>query len=899
DGELAAAREELDALRARFVKLGAPARAALFAALAHRRALAAAPAPAPEPVDPSRAAEDATQAKLQAQTLAAAQDKARALAAAKRAVTETVRQFEEAKAALHAIVAQHAQLEAELLRQETALASIHELALTWERKVKELVEGDHAVAAEAGYDELVAALAAQRDALDRALDRLDAPSEVTRPDEDDVDPMLAALRTSVEVSAQRITALEHKTRWESATASRDAIVAMNRARLRLLEVLGPERRSTLQGFGPEGRAQAGRELQQITLEIRFHIAALPRLVGDITDAYRARPLDTAKSLLLLFALVGAFRWWRRRAPRLLARTQVRPTTRVAISRAQQVTITALWYLARIRGPIEWLALLWGLSRLFPLVAALPELQLLGNVLRWALLGTLAIRVLDAIVARQAVLENNDDDTEALRYRSFRVVSGTIVGLGLVLSLSDASVGEGALYAWVWRTCWLFAIAVVLVLLGWWKAPIFARLEKRGDQGRIPRWVVAHEQGIVSFLAMVVGATWLLASGIGRWLVARASALKTTRRVLAYLFRREVERQAAARAGDAVAFAPLDRATRDALEPDRPAAALVETVMHDEVTGLQVLAREHHNRVVAVIGERGLGKTTFLRRVAAGMDLAEVCWIACEPGGFEGFLAATARALGRTELDEGGLCAALQARRPALVIVDDAQLMVRPMIGGLVDLDRAMAFALRVAGETTWVLSISKYAWHFLRLARSDRSLFDRVIELERWNEEQLSELTRARARAAHLEPHFDELVVPRQVDASPYKTEERAERDYHRMLWDYADGNPQIALQWWRESLFQRDDKIYVRLFKTPTLDATEAVPSGLRFVLRAVVQLDLARERDLIACTNLSPADVSDALRAGLARGLIEAVGDRYRIALPAFRSVILFLRRQHLLLP
>ncbi|MEP6864966.1 MAG: hypothetical protein ABJE66_30380 [Deltaproteobacteria bacterium] len=171
--------------------------------------------------------------------------------------------------------------------------------------------------------------------------------------------------------------------------------------------------------------------------------------------------------------------------------------------------------------MEWLVLLWSASQIAPLVAALPEFILLGNILQWALLGTLAIRVLDAIVARQAVLEDSNDDTEALRYRSFRVVSGTIVIVGLVLSLSQSSVGEGAIYAWVWRTCWVLAVPITLVLLSWWRTPIFGRLRSRGIQSRITRWVVANERGVVSFAATIVGATWLLANGVGRWLIARA------------------------------------------------------------------------------------------------------------------------------------------------------------------------------------------------------------------------------------------------------------------------------------------------------------------------------------------------------------------------------------------
>ncbi|MEO7729631.1 MAG: ATP-binding protein, partial [Kofleriaceae bacterium] len=589
--------------------------------------------------------------------------------------------------------------------------------------------------------------------------------------------------------------------------------------------------------------------------------------------------------------------WRSRAPRILTAMQVRPASRTAPSRLQRAMVPALWYLARARGPLEWLLLISLVDRLVPTAGGLPELQLVGFIVLWALLGTLAIRILDAVVARQAAREAVGDDTAWLRYRSLRAIASTIVCVGLVLSLTRASVGQAAIYAWVWRTCWLLAVPIVLVLLRWWRAPIFARLGARQDPRPIPRWVSAHERGLASFPATVIGAAWLLGGGVWRWLVSQASTLKATRRLLAYLFRRQVERHAAARDGD-VTFSPLAPLPHAALDPELP-SPIVASVMAERIDAMRALASEGRHRVIAVIGERGLGKTTFLRQVAAGLPAQDTCWIDGTPGGFDELVHGAALVLGATASDESALRAELTVRRPALIVLDDAHLLVRPMIGGLDDLDRVMQLAAQVGGRTTWILAISKYAWHFLRLARSDRAMFDRVVELERWSEEQLNELTRTRATAAHIAPRFDELVIPRQLDASPYETDERAERDYHRILWDYADGNPRMALHWWRESLFERDGNVFVRLFKAPPLDAGEPVPAGLRFVLRAIVQLDLAHERDLIACTNLGATDVNDALRAGLARGLIEPVGERHRIARGAFRAVILFLRRQHLLLP
>ncbi|MCA9698252.1 MAG: hypothetical protein KC431_12060, partial [Myxococcales bacterium] len=148
---------------------------------------------------------------------------------------------------------------------------------------------------------------------------------------------------------------------------------------------------------------------------------------------------------------------------------------------------------------------------------------------------------------------------------------------------------------------------------------------------------------------------------------------------------------------------------------------------------------------------------------------------------------------------------------------------------------------------------------------------------------------------------FDVATVG-ESDRRPSEAE-RAEQGYYRILWDYAKGNPAVALHFWRESLLltgagTEHARIKVRLFKEPSATALDAVEATLHFVLRAVVQLELARLEDLVACTQLPPADVADALRFALGRGWIAVVADdRYRVTWHWYRAIINMLRRQHLL--
>jgi len=149
-------------------------------------------------------------------------------------------------------------------------------------------------------------------------------------------------------------------------------------------------------------------------------------------------------------------------------------------------------------------------------------------------------------------------------------------------------------------------------------------------------------------------------------------------------------------------------------------------------------------------------------------------------------------------------------------------------------------------------------------------------------------------------PSFERLVVPRQVRTSPVSEEKRTKRDFYRILRDYSEGNPGVALQSWRDSLYRRPDgqTIYVRLFSGPTAGQLEDLPATFYFVLRTVVQLDLAVEEDLVSCTDLSPAEVADALRATRVHGYIDGNGHLFEIDLHWYSAIIRILRRKHLLL-
>ncbi|HET6418138.1 MAG TPA: ATP-binding protein [Polyangiales bacterium] len=847
-------------------------------------------------------------ASAEEQALAAARE--RALAEANLAQTETRRLIAERRARLLSVKEGQARYTDELAEKQVELAAALESALAWNRQVRELEDSvpegrSRGAEADRFYDALVHDLTQARQNLGSALDAVRSePSAVPllqAADSDRIpldidDGSLDELENELVGAASILQAEETKLRWDRAQTLSRAIVIMNESRLRLLDMLSEARRESLEGFGPEGIAQVKREVEQIILEARFDLLSLPREATERYEQLRSAPGPALAGFFQLFLLILGFRWWWKRADSTLEemrRTWLQKRPQTLVTRGVS---TFAWYLRRIRKPLEWLLFFAILARIIARAGQVADTKYLHIVIRWLAVGAFVVQLIDATASRQGF---STESLDKLRFRSLRLVGVSVVVVGLILSLTQTAVGKGAIYAWVASTFWFLAIPIGLILVFWWRETIFERAKAR-TASRFLQWVASRDHTVLMYPAAVLGGAYLLIEGIVGFFLRKISELAPLRRLLTYQMRRGVQKSTTAIPAER-GTEPLPPELLEALGSGPPTAAgLVTSYMSDRVHAMRALVRSDKRAVIAVVGERGLGKTTFLGRVTSDLEPDALCSVQCQPGGFPVLLAQFARAL---ELPEGSpeeqIIESLRQRAPRVISVDDAQRLVRPLIGGLEDFDHLTRFMRLVSPETRWLIAIGKPAWHYLRRARGDRSAFDQIVDLKPWEEPQLAALIEQRTREAGIDPSFERLVVPRQVQTVPMSDEERTKRDFYRILLDYSDGNPEVSLYWWRASLYRRppDDTVHVRLFQGPTATQLDDLPSNFYFVLRSVVQLELAIEKDVIACTDLSPAEVADALRAAWMRGYIEDRGGFYHVDIAWYRAITGILRRKHLL--
>jgi hypothetical protein len=840
-----------------------------------------------------------------------------ALESARTARTEALRLVSEEHARLLQVAQRQAEFEKSIVGRRAELARREESVLGWHRKVREAIDAaakhdSDGAEVDFLYESLRKELRAARDMLANALSDLHAESSVPAPGEDRLSGLPPdvpaeqprAKRKEVEAEYQRLAAREAELRQQAQRTLYDEVISLNRDRLALYPFLSSARRGQIVGFGPEGFDQAKAEGRQVLLVVRQHLQATGQFLAALRAPGGARA-DSALSATLV-----AFKWllplavfliWRRRAVGTLtawrdaAQEERRSHRSVTLSPAERL----IAFVMRVRNPLEWLLLLASVVWLLPAAAKNTlEVSLLTSVCGWTLGGAAVVDTIDALTAGgEGGSRKSRLVTAHVRLRSLRLIGRVVVAVELILSVSDQLVGRGTIYSWVLSTCWFAAIPVVLALAHWWHDIIHERLSQRRRKTATDNWVLAHAHGWRRLLAAIVGGAVLLGSGAYRFLRHWLSTFDFSRRVLAYLFRRDMSRRTAA--GIEYQRVPSDLFRN--LGPETPSRDIVASIADDALLSVTRRIAELGGGLFAIVGERGAGKTTLLQRLMK--DVRETRLIDCPLGGVSEFARALAEAgANPKELSLAAVAAALdQPGGAAALLIDDASRLIMPRMGGLDAFDEILGVARRHSTSCAWVFAFDEVVWRFFERARGARPLFDDVIKLQAWREEGIGRLLVSRTRAAGVSPTFRHLLTDLREDADEIDVNEATEQTataYYRLIWDYAGGNPGIALHAWRLCLgITPDGETAVKVFDAPDATELESLPDCTVFVLRAVVQLGLAHPTDILRATMLESSEIEDALRFGMNRGYFKLVGERYWVTWAWFRPITRFLQRRYLL--
>ncbi len=804
----------------------------------------------------------------------------------------------------------------------------------WAQRLKELIAGLEAFErrpeeADALYAELTPALQARRQELRKALGWARSPEALIEVTPDQKAPeatqgkpvtgpaeSAVTTRTDAEASAgisaeeavsgvsaedqdtatpvdeSAVDVAETKIADEVQTLAElhDTVVALYRTRIVVLQYVTPELRARVTGVGLTGVRELLGEITQLILDTRYKAVLIPAQVAAWPEMVRKAPLPLVFGVVKLVIALIIFRWWGRWAPGALMRLRdmllaARPRRRRNLRLAR-----FLWYLDRVRRPLEWLALLAVLVALVDM----PDLEKAPwTVAQWFLLTWFAVALIDSAVARGAT--RLSVKTARLRLGSLRLVAAWLVLLGLGLELATVYVGRGTIHAWVWLLFEVLTLPLLFLLIILWRSHVFRELDAAA---RLPAWVermLEHRRGLNNFASAAVGGLYLIGVSLWRSLLDAISEMDWGRRVQAHLNTREMAR---ARKRQQDVGEPISAELRDRLiaGPGR----LVEKIARSELMQLVKLVDSGHGRQAIIIAERGGGKTTLLQRLASRFN-GQALVIDCPVEGYQAFLEVFAKALelNAAEASPEAFGRRLTQSKIRVVAFDNVHHLIRPMKGGQKDWDQVAKFIRAIWGNIVWVFAVDRAAWQYTSLMRGERLFLGVVLELPHLTEEQLGDLIDLRCTEVGIRPDFTKLLLPRQSDGTDQETAaQRYRLGFIRFLWRASDGNPEVALRLWAESLVTQEDGGHeVRLPEQPALAELERLGITGLLVLRVVAQCELASPEDITQSLKLPEAVVQGAITALLQHGWIEELDGRYRISWPWWRTITRVLARKNLL--
>lgn len=659
-------------------------------------------------------------------------------------------------------------------------------------------------------------------------------------------------------------------------------------RLRLLPYLSSHYRLQVTSTDVIGVEQLSLEFNYIWEQVRFRGLLLPAAGSDLWRRIQFAPLPFVWQLIKFVLVIGLFVWWRSWFPETLRRmrtslSEIRPRSAAIMRR-----IRAIWYIDQLRKPLEWMLVA---EILFAMVS-MPGLAffsaILAVIVRWILLGWFAVVALNAVAARGDAGLTGSDAT--LRLRSLRLVTTWMVLLGLGLSLAESLAGVATLHAWVWRLFQVLALPGLIVLLAWWRAPIFERLERESETTDSVQKRLQYRSGLRSFTGAATGAVWLIANSLRRRVMRMFLQVGADQAIALSGNNAETGSENAEESHTAIT-----RNTRDSL---LRSADSYERYGRSERRKLVQRVSGNLGGVVVIVGERGIGKSAFIAGLRSALD-DKLVQLEVNSGKYAELETELGDALGMKRITADKITAKLAELDTRVVVIDKFHRMVRPIIDGQAEADKLAELVENTGANILWIVTVDCFAWQFLRRIRADQSGTNEIIELPAWTEEQLTELIDQRNQEAEIQPLFEGVHIPDEhVVTSLDTAEARNKAGVYRMIWTLSNGNPAVALRMWANCLYI-DEKGNHCVATPGQLSSREldAAPHNVLLVLRVIAQSEVISLEDIADNLRLPAGAVGSAMHFCLSRGWIDSGDGRYSLSMDWFRTITRVLARQNLL--
>ena len=791
------------------------------------------------------------------------------------------------------------------------------------------------------------AVAPEPKPLDRRLRQLDevyrAQTERLVAFEEKLRKNSAALTTKRRtLTNNRLALLQREITW------------LNDHRTQLLTRVTENKRDSLTGLTRETAAQAGREVAQAAFDATFwlyhrlqQVDKIPRLIVDIFTV-GSLLWKTLKLLALFFLLRFLLRHWNR-----WLQLAVRKVSRAVTLGRSAPMMAKLTDTLRHTGP-ALLVLLTGTAVYYMLGGeeAAAEFRFAYVVFFWVAAYRILLRLVESAakyagmehaLRRSSGEENLSEEEElegppqpaelrpsetpplarrstletvtqlfpsALLVRSFRATTRYLLVVVLILELTSLAVGRGTIY---WLTAgfsWWAALPFIVYYLRLWRPHIaraYRRIGTEDSQSTLRRLVRQSEDKFYGVLVIAAAFAVVTANRLATFARRYLSSRDATKRLLALLFRRRVAKRAL-ELGRVVAerqtLAPaiVDQFPTGPLDPgDRP---VQPPQMQQLQEAFSRWKEAQHDGSLALVGHSGMGRSTIVRllepAISAPVLRADVRTKIIRPAKVVSWIAEVFGFNPRPSSEKELIRMIREDTRPVVAIDNCHNLFLR-QVNGFKGWETFIRVVSATCDNVFWLLTFNRIAWNYLHNMSGRVLYFRRVLDIPAWPERMIRGLLLSRMRRARFRVSFSDLVMTQLENVDFSEQLGRTSEGYFRMMWDFTEGNPRLAGQFWLDSLVpvEAERSVRVHLFAEPNIGELERLPDKMGFVLTAIVEHESLTVEQVARTTNLSLDFCAFAVKQFLEKKylVVQQGTDRFRVSMRWQRPVIRFLRRKHLL--
>ncbi|MBT8496277.1 MAG: AAA family ATPase, partial [Deltaproteobacteria bacterium] len=491
-------------------------------------------------------------------------------------------------------------------------------------------------------------------------------------------------------------------------------------------------------------------------------------------------------------------------------------------------------------------------------------------------------------------------------RSWKVLTWFVGLFVITIELVQLSMGDGVVAHHLFFFAKVLAIPVLIITVHWWRAMIVTAYAHRIDaRSKFASFVIKHGSRWYGAVVALVAMPVLLATRGTRLVREHVAGLNTTRRILAFLFRRQIERHAEKSGKSESIVVELPDKLVELFPHDSLAAetAPLRPPTVDEVeTKINAWLESPVDGSAALVGGAGMGKTTILNFLSAELEV-EVNTIdidrkVVKTADLWTTLADKLDLPADTKSEEAAISAIKERYSKAIVAVDNAHNLFLRRVGGFEAWRGLTRLVNATCNDVFWILALNDVAWGYLLALDGGVSPFRSVLVIHGLTEDSLRKVMMSRMRTGRFRTSFSDLLISDQPGMRRSTQIIRTSRGYFSMLWDYTQGNPRLANHFWLKSLAVDDKTARVRLFSTPPIDELEALRDEAAFTLAALVEHENLNATELSLITNLPKDRARFLLQLCHDKGILKSpeVG-RFEVSTHWQVAVYRYLRRKNLL--